>query len=376
MLSPSVDVTRIALRGVFLPASSAWSLRASGPEQNCAVARFPEEVVLTLFHAIAAIIVGFIALVWGADRFVHGAAGLATNFGVSRLVIGLTIVAFGTSAPEMLVSGMAAASGSRAMGIGNAIGSNITNVTLVLGSAALVRPLQVHSRLLIREIPVLFLSMAIAWLFLWDGELSRLEGMILLAGMFVLVAWIGSQGRKQSESEAVALAGAVQDRDIRDSTHTGKAVAIFSVGLLFLLVGSRVLVWGGVEIARDLGVSELVVGLTLVALGTSLPELAASVAAARRGEDDIAIGNVIGSNMFNLLGVLALPGIIAPGEVDRIVVVRDIPIMVGVTLLLLLMALNQHSHIGRKRGIALILVFVIYFVVLFLDPPLPASLFA
>lgn len=351
-------------------------MRTCAPEQNWAVARFHEEVVLTLIYAIAAIIVGFIALVWGADRFVHGAAGLASNFGVSRLVIGLTIVAFGTSAPEMLVSGMAAASGSRAMGVGNAIGSNITNVTLVLGSAALVRPLRVHSRLLIREIPVLFLSMAIAWLFLWDGDLSRLEGMILLAGMFVLVAWIGSQSRNQSQSEAVVLAGALEDDDFLDSMHSGKAVALFSVGLLFLLVGSRVLVWGGIEIARDLGVSELVVGLTLVALGTSLPELAASVAAARRGEDDIAIGNVIGSNMFNLLGVLALPGIIAPGEVDRIVVVRDIPIMVGVTLLLLLMALNERNHIGRKRGVALVVMFVIYFVVLFLDPPPPASLFA
>jgi cation:H+ antiporter len=350
-------------------------LRGSCPEQNWAVVPFPKEVVLTLFYAIAAIIAGFIAVVWGADRFVYGAAGLASNFGVSRLVIGLTIVAFGTSAPEMLVSGMAAAAGSRAMGIGNAIGSNITNVTLVLGAAALVQPLQVHSRLLIREIPVLFLSMAIGWLFLWDGEFSRVEGMILFAGMFVLVAWISSQGRKEPESDAVALAAALEDGEIPDSLPTGKAVAIFASGLLFLLVGSRVLVWGGVGIARDLGVSELVVGLTLVALGTSLPELAASVAAARRGEDDIAVGNVIGSNMFNLLGVLALPGIIAPGQVDRIVVVRDFPIMAGVTLLLLLMALNERSHIGRKRGIALIVVFVVYFVMLFLAPPLPASLF-
>ena len=354
---------------------SAWSLRASCPERNWAVARFHEEVVLTLFYAIAAIIVGFVAVVWGADRFVYGAAGLASNFGVSRLVIGLTIVAFGTSAPEMLVSGMAAASGSRAMGVGNAIGSNITNVTLVLGAAALVQPLKVHSRLLVREIPVLFLSMAIGWLFLWDGELSRLEGMVLLAGMFALVVWIGRQGRKQSQDEAVVLSAALEDGDIPDSLPTGKAVAICVGGLLFLLVGSRVLVWGGVGIARDLGVSELVVGLTLVALGTSLPELAASVAAARRGEDDIAIGNVIGSNMFNLLGVLALPGIIAPGPVDRVVVVRDFPIMAGVTLLLVLMALNEHNHIGRKRGITLIVVFVVYFVMLFLDPPLLASLF-
>jgi len=315
--------------------------------------------------------VGFIAVVWGADRFVYGAAGLASNFGVSRLVIGLTIVAFGTSAPEMLVSGMAAAAGSREMGIGNAVGSNITNVTLVLGAAALVHPLTVHSRLLIREIPVLFLSMAVGWLFLWDGEFTRVEGIILLAGMFVLIAWIAMQGRKMQGEHLEAPIGGFEDAEIPDSLPTAKGVATFLLGLVFLLVGSRVLVWGAVGLARGLGVPELVVGLTLVALGTSLPELAASVAAARHGESDIAVGNVVGSNMFNLLGVLALPGIIAPGTVDRSVVVRDFPIMFGVTLLLLLMALDERNHIGRKRGITLIVVFIIYFVMLFLNPSLP-----
>ena len=348
-------------------------MRASRPEQNWAVPRFPEEVALTLFYAIAAIIVGFIAVVWGADRFVYGSAGLASNLGVSRLVIGLTIVAFGTSAPEMLVSGMAAAAGSREMGIGNAIGSNITNVTLVLGAAALVHPLRVHSRLLIRELPVLFLSMALGWFFLWDGELTRSEGLILLAGMFVLIVWISMQGRRQQAQEPEVFAEGLTGDEIPDSLPTTKAVAIFSVGLIFLLLGSRVLVWGAVGIAHDLGVSELVVGLTLVALGTSLPELAASVAAARRGEDDIAVGNVVGSNMFNLLGVLALPGIIAPGAVNRAIVVRDFPIMAGVTLLLVLMALNERNHIGRKRGITLVLVFIGYFVMLFLSPALPGS---
>ena len=312
-------------------------------------------------------------MVWGADRFVYAAAGLASNLGVSRLVIGLTVVAFGTSAPEMLVSGMAAAAGSREMGIGNAIGSNITNVTLVLGAAALVRPLRVHSRLLIREIPVLLLSMAVAWFFLADGELSRIEGVALLTGMFVLIAWIARQGRKQEAEQPGSAPRAFEDDDVPDSLPTGKGVAVFLIGLTFLLVGSRVLVWGAVGIAHDLGVSELVVGLTLVALGTSLPELAASVAAARRGEDDIAVGNVIGSNMFNLLGVLALPGIIAPGEVNEVIVTRDFPIMAGVTLLLLLMAVNERNAIGRKRGVALIIVFIAYFVMLFAGPSMPEA---
>ena len=358
---------------MVLPARSAGAcarrvLSKTGPSS------FAEEVALTLPYDIAAIIVGFIAVVWGADRFVYGSAGLASNLGVSRLVIGLTIVAFGTSAPEMLVSGMAAAAGSREMGIGNAIGSNITNVTLVLGAAALIRPLRVHSRLIIREIPVLFLSMALAWFFLWDEELTRTEGFILLAGMFVLIAWIGMQGRKQEVEDPEASVGGLGEDEIPDALPTTKAVAIFSVGLVFLLLGSRLLVWGAVGIARDLGVTELVVGLTLVALGTSLPELAASVAAARRGEDDIAVGNVIGSNMFNMLGVLALPGIIAPGAVSSVIITRDFPIMAGVTLLLLLMALNKRNHIGRKRGITLVLVFIGYFVMLFLNPSLPSSL--
>lgn len=307
-------------------------------------------------------------MVWGADRFVYGAAGLASNLGVSRLVIGLTIVAFGTSAPEMLVSGMAALAGSREMGIGNAIGSNVVNVTLVLGSAALVRPLSVHSRLLIREIPVLFLVMAVAWAFLWDGELSRIEGLLLFAGLFILVAWISTQSRRQSIDESDPLTRGAEERGIPQALPTARAVTWSALGLVCLLAGSRALVWGGVGMARALGVTELVVGLTLVALGTSLPELAASVAAARRGEDDIAVGNVVGSNMFNLLGVLALPGIIAPGTVDRAVIVRDFPIMAGVTLLLVLMAVNERSHIGRKRGLALIIVFIGYFVTLFLNP--------
>jgi cation:H+ antiporter len=310
--------------------------------------------------------VGFIAVVWGADRFVSGAAGLAGNWGVSRIVIGLTIVAFGTSAPEMLVSAMAAAAGSREMGIGNAVGSNITNVTLVLGAAAAAGTLSVHSRLLIREIPLLFVAMAVSWWFLWDGALSRTEGLILFGGLFALIAWLSIEGAREWSDESNAPSRF--DDDIPDSLPMGKATALFVVGLVVLLIGSRILVWGGVELALALGVTELVVGLTLVALGTSLPELAASVTASRRGEHDIAVGNVVGSNIFNLLGVLSLPGIIAPGEVSRLVVIRDFPIMLGATLLLLFMAVNEANTIGTKRGIALIVIFAVYFVMLFVQP--------
>ncbi|MGB5810706.1 MAG: calcium/sodium antiporter [Polyangiales bacterium] len=324
---------------------------------------------MTLLYASAAILTGFIAVVWGADRFVFGAAAFATNLGVGHLVIGLTVVAFGTSAPEMLVSGMAAYTGSAQMGIGNAIGSNITNTTLVLGAAALVRPLRVHSRLLIREIPVLLGIMGLAWFFLRDDSLSRIEGAVLLSGMVFLVGWIALQGKVDPESKDDPLAIGVAD-ELPEPMPTWRAVLWFSVGLTFLLVGSRVLVWGAVGVAEGVGVSELVIGLTVVALGTSLPELAASVAAARRNEQDIAVGNVVGSNMFNLLGVLGLPGVIAPGAVvDHVLVTRDFPIMVGVTVLLLVMAMtSQHNHIGRKRGTFLVLLFGAYFVLLFLRP--------
>lgn len=314
---------------------------------------------------------GFVALVWGADRFVYGAAGMASNWGVSRIVIGLTVVAFGTSAPEMLVSGMAAAAGSGEMGIGNAVGSNLTNVTLVLGAAAIVGVLSIHSRLLVREIPILFGAMAVSWWFLWDGELSRSEGLILFAGLVAVVGWLGIEGAKEAKSGDDVPAGAFEDDDIPGALPSGKALGLFFIGLAFLLAGSRVLVWGAVELALSLGVTELVVGLTVVALGTSLPELAASVAASRRGEQDIAVGNVVGSNIFNLLGVLALPGIIAPGRVSASVVTRDFPIMLGATLLLLFMAINEANEIGRKRGMALVLVFILYFVMLFRCPEFP-----
>ena len=348
------------------PARTAPGLRRDGPAQDWAPPFFAKEVALNLLFAIIALVVGFVAVVWGADRFVYGAAGLARNFGVSRIVIGLTIVAFGTSAPELLVSGMAAAAGSREMGVGNAVGSNITNSTLVLGAAALAGPLSVHSRLLIREIPVLFGAMAVAWCFLWDGELSRPEALILLAGMVLLITWLSMESRLEQVDASVAV-GSDLDHDIPDSLPAPKAIGVFLAGLIFLLAGSRVLVWGAVAIAHDLGVSELVVGLTLVALGTSLPELAASVAAARRNEPDIAVGNVVGSNIFNLLGVLALPGIIAPGAVNRSVIRRDFPIMLGVTLLVVMMAMNEKNHVGRKAGMALIVAFVVYFVMLFVQ---------
>jgi cation:H+ antiporter len=201
-----------------------------------------------------------------------------------------------------------------------------------------------------------------------DDTLSRVEGLILLLGMIALVTWIGIQGRRESQ-DPEPLAAALEG-EIPEPVPAWKATLWLSAGLVVLLVGSRALVWGAVGIARGVGVSELVIGLTLVALGTSLPEIAASIAAARRNEQDIAVGNVVGSNMFNLLGVLGLPGVIEPDAVvDHALVTRDFPIMVGVTLMLIATAVaKKHNHIGRRTGFVLVSLFVIYFVMLFIQP--------
>jgi cation:H+ antiporter len=318
-----------------------------------------------LVYASLAAIFGFLGVAWGADRFVFGAAGLARNLGVSTLVIGLTIVAFGTSAPEMLVSGVAAWEDLPAMGIGNAVGSNITNVTLVLGSAAVARPLRVASRLLRRELPILLSIMFVTYSFLANGVLSRLEGIALLLGMAVLVGWIIYLGLHEAPNDPDPLTHGLEE--IPELLPSGRATLWAVIGLLTLLAGSRLLVWGAQELALSIGVSDLVIGLTVVAFGTSLPELAASVAAARRNEDDIAIGNVVGSNMFNLLGVLGLPGVIAPGPIDPEVLSRDFPVMIGVTLLLVLMSRgDRQHHIGLSQGMLLLVLYFGYTTLVFL----------
>jgi arabinose-5-phosphate isomerase len=256
---------------------------------------------------ILAVVGGLILLTWSAGRFVLGASCLARGLGVAPLLIGLTIVAFGTSAPEIVVSVLAALQGNPGLAIGNAIGSNIANIGLVLGLSALVTPLLVRSTILRQEFPILLLVSLLGFVLILDGTLGRIDGLILIAGLLLLTAWL-----------------------IRS--------AMRGLGLVVLMVSSRMLVWGSVEIAHALGVSDLVIGLTIVAIGTSLPELAASVMSALKGEHDIAIGNVIGSNMFNLLAVLGLPGLIHPAAIDPAVVTRDFPVMIGLTLLLLVLA--------------------------------------
>lgn len=318
--------------------------------------------------AAGAIILGFIVLVWGADRFVMGAAALARNLGVAPLLIGLTIVGFGTSAPEILVSTMAAFQGNPGLAVGNAVGSNIANIGLILGVTALVSPLLFRSELLRREYPILLLVTIAVYGLIADGELSQLDGSLMLGGLFITLYLLVSIGRTRAAATGEPME-AEYDAEIRDDLSTFAASAWFIVGLALLLISSRMLVWGAVEIATTLGVSDLVIGLTIVAIGTSLPELAAGVMSAIKGEHDIAVGNIIGSNIYNLLAVLSVPGLVAPTQVAGDVLTRDFPLMLGLTLILLIMGYGRkgHGQINRFEGSLLLLAFIGYQAWLYLD---------
>jgi cation:H+ antiporter len=306
------------------------------------------------------LILALILLIWSVDHFVEGASATARNLGVTPLVVGLIVVGFGTSAPEMLISALAAWEGNPALGIGNAIGSNITNVALVLGLGALVRPLSVHSRLLRRELPILLAAILLALVLLLDGTLGRLDGALLLAGFGVLIYWTLSLAMGDRDGPDAMV---VQfEAEMPSAMRLGHAITWVVVGLVGLLASSQMFVWAAVQMAQALGVSDLVIGLTIVAVGTSLPELAATVAAVMKNEHDIAIGNVVGSNSFNILAVLAMPGVIAPGTHEPALLTRDFPVMIGLTLALFAMAygFRGEGQINRIEGFMLLAAFSAY----------------
>jgi cation:H+ antiporter len=307
-----------------------------------------------MWTELLAIIGGFVVLTWSADRFVVGASAIAYNLKVSPLIIGLTIVGLGTSAPEMLVSMMAAWQGNSGLAVGNALGSNIVNTGLILGVSALIIPLKVHSSIIRRELPVLLLVMVIALLLLLDGTLGRLDGIILLTGMALVMTWLIRVGLTTQTAEDPMTDEYADEMPV--DMGMGRAALWLIVGGLCLLGSSRLLVWGAVSIAESMGISDLVIGLTVVALGTSLPELAATVMSALKNEHDIALGNVIGSNIFNLLAVLGLPGLINPEAIDTEVLTRDFPVMVGLTLALFVMAYGFRGpgRINRFEGTLLL----------------------
>lgn len=299
-------------------------------------------------------------LVWGADRFVIGAAATARNLGVSPLIIGLTVVGFGTSAPEILVGSVAAWLGNPEIAVGNALGSNIANIGLILGLTAILVPLTVHSNILAREYPLLLLATLVGAAVIMDGDLNRLDGVILLVMLGGLLYWIVRVALNERGGQDPM--SAEFDAEIPEDMAQGRATTWLVIGLVALLASSRLLVWGATEIAVAFGISDLVIGLTIVAVGTSLPELAASIASARKNEPDIAIGNVIGSNMFNILAVLGVPVLIQPTAVSAEVLTRDMPLTIGLTVLLYFIAVGNagHGRITRMEGGALLAIFLAY----------------
>ncbi len=299
--------------------------------------------------AFAAIVVGLVLLVWSADRFVAGAAAVARQFGMPPLLIGMVIIGFGTSAPEMVVSALAAVQGSPGLALGNAYGSNITNIALILGLTALIAPITVHSQVLRKELPILAGVTVLAALQLTDGDLTRGDAVVLLLVFGLLMGWTIREGLRARDD---GFAQDVEGELAGQAMPVGRAVAWLVIGLVLLVLSSRILVWGAVEIARAFGVSDLVIGLTVVAIGTSLPELASSVIAAIRKEHDLALGNILGSNLFNTLAVVGIAGSIHPMTVPAEVLSRDMLVMSLLTLSLFVLGFGFRGpgRINRYEG--------------------------
>lgn len=331
--------------------------------------------------SIVAVVVGLAVLVWSADKFVDGAVGIAKFCGMSTLLIGMVIVGFGTSAPEMVVSALSAMQNAPELALGNAYGSNIANIALILGVTAVIMPVLVKREALRRDMPVLIAVTLLTMLLLWDGDVSRLDGVIFLlvfAGVMAFNIWSELRAsRKSDDSGSEAPSGAeAESADGDGKPSIGKSVFWLLLGLVLLVASSRALVWGACDIARALGVSDLLIGLTIVAVGTSLPELASSIVAARKGEDDIAFGNIVGSNLFNTLAVVGIAATIAPMDsFDAQVLVRDLPVMAGLTVLLFLFGIptgrskigpdgRRIGRINRLEGSVFLLVYVAYVVYL------------
>ncbi|MCO7189356.1 MULTISPECIES: calcium/sodium antiporter [unclassified Pseudoalteromonas] len=312
------------------------------------------------------LILGFIALVWSADRFVYGAAALAKNLGVPTLIVGLTIVAMGSSAPEMMVAAQAALVDKTDTAVGNAVGSNIANIMMVLGITALLRPLAVGSGILKREMPLLVVVSLAAWFIISDNHFSALEGWLLLIGFLAFIGgliYISKAGKTDQDDPLISEACDEVPNDVPMS----KALFWLVVGMILLPVSADYLVDSAVDIAKYFGMSDLLIGLTIIAIGTSLPELAACVAGVLKNEDDLVLGNIIGSNIFNILAVLSIAGILNPATLDSNIASRDIYVMLGATAALVLMSLSLKGRrqINRIEGGLLLSAFAgyMYFII-------------
>ncbi|WP_417388102.1 calcium/sodium antiporter [Gimesia sp.] len=299
--------------------------------------------------AYFAIVAGLGLLIWSSDRFIEGAAVTSKYLGMSPLLIGMVVVGFGTSMPELVVSVISATEGNAGVALGNAYGSNITNIALILGMTALVNPLTVNSKVLRKELPVLTGCTLLAAWQVWDGTISRLDAVVLLTVLLFLIGWSIWQGLQHPSDE---LEADMERKLASNPLPIRRAVIRLLVGLTMLVISSRILVWGAVELARRFGVSDLIIGLTVVAIGTSLPELASSIIATRKGEHEIAVGNVIGSNLFNTLAVVGLAGVIHPISVDPELFNRDILVMLCLTVSLFILGYGWKGpgRINRIEG--------------------------
>ncbi len=309
--------------------------------------------------AILSLIGGIGLLMWSANRFIDGAAATARYLGMPPLLIGMLIVGFGTSAPEMVVSTQTALQGSPGLALGNAYGSNIGNIGLILGLTAIISPIAIHSQVLRKEFPLLIgVTILAAWQ-LWDGEISRLDAAVLLLGFLGFVVWSIWQSRQQKDD---AYGVEIEHHLTTPEISRGRALLLLVLGLVLLIISSRILVWGAVGIAQAIGMSDLIIGLTVVAVGTSLPELASSLIAARRGEDDISLGNILGSNLFNTLAVVGIASSIQPIVVGPEVLTRDVLVMAVITVVLFLMGFSRRGNgsIGRGKGLLLLVSYAVY----------------
>ncbi|MGR5002118.1 calcium/sodium antiporter [Vibrio celticus] len=311
-----------------------------------------------MLEAIAFLIIGLGFLVWSADKLVYGAAALARNFGISPLVIGMTILAMGSSAPEMMVSATAALDGKTDTAVGNVLGSNIANIALILGITALIKPLSISSGVIRRELPLMIGVTLLAGALLWDNHLGFYEGVLLFV-LFAAFLFAMLQISRNEKKNGDAFLDE-QESEIPEGVSNPKAAMWVVIGLIILPLAADMLVDNAVIIAKYFGMSDLVIGLTIIAVGTSLPELAASLAGVMKGEDDMAVGNIIGSNVFNILAVMGIPGILNPSILSEFAMGRDFWVMLGVSLLLVVMALGKSRSVNRIEGGVLIVTFVAY----------------
>lgn len=306
--------------------------------------------------SFAALLTGFILLIWSADAVTKNSAKIATIFKVSPLLIGLLIFGFGTSTPEMLVSGLAAIKGNTGISIGNAIGSNIFNIALVLGVSAIITPIKVNSSVLKKEWVFLMFVTVITGFLLWDKHLDEFDGLVLvsLLVLFLTYAFKTAKNNYNHEFDQVI--------ETSDKDRIGKTWLILIIGLVVLVSSAKLIVWGGVKIAQIFDVSDLIIGLSVIAFGTSLPELAISIASVIKKQYEMVVGNIIGSNLFNTVAVLAIPGLIHPSAVANEVIDRDYPVMLLLTIFLFVVSYKFHKKhtINRFEGLILVSVFAVY----------------